>query len=110
MIPTIFLDYILPLASTVSRDRIPSDFEYSMFITYLPKGIHAVHAQQDKITSLKFNDFNLRDHKNYSMISPYKYLTKTKGKNSNIIPQPSTMNLAQSTLLNVMKIPHLGMH
>jgi hypothetical protein len=31
-----------------------------------------------------------------------------KGKNSKIIPQPWTMNLMQSTLLNVIKIPHFG--
>jgi hypothetical protein len=33
-----------------------------------------------------------------------------KGKKSKIIPQSWTMNLAQSTLLNVMKIPHFGRH
>jgi hypothetical protein len=44
------------------------------------------------------------------MLTPYKYLTRTKGKNSKIIPQPWMMNLAQSTLLNVMKIPHFGRH
>jgi hypothetical protein len=59
---------------------------------------------------LKFNDFNLGDRKNYSMPASYKYLTMTKGKNSKIIPQPWKMNLAQSTLLNVMKIPHFGRH
>jgi hypothetical protein len=59
---------------------------------------------------LKFSDFNLRDRKNYNMLSLYKYLTRMKGKNSNIIPQPWTMNLSQSTLLNVMKIPHFGKH
>jgi hypothetical protein len=59
---------------------------------------------------LNFNEFNLGDHKNHSMLTPYKYLTKTKGKNSKIIPQPWTMNLTQSTLLNVMKIPHFGRH
>jgi hypothetical protein len=42
------------------------------------------------------------------MLSPYKYLTKMKGKNSKIIPQPWTMNLHKSTLFNVMKIPHFG--
>jgi hypothetical protein len=90
----------------VSRDSVPRDFEYTMVTAYLPKGIHAVRAQQDKITTLKFNDFNLGDRKNHSMLTPYKYLTRMKGKNSKIIPQPWTMNLAQSTLLNVMKIPH----
>ena len=66
--------------------------------------------QQDKIATLKFNDFNLGDRKNYSMLSPYKYLTRKKGKNSKIIPQPWNMNLAQSTFLNVMKIFHFGRH
>jgi hypothetical protein len=59
---------------------------------------------------LKFNDFNLGDRNNYNMLSPYKYLTRTKGNNLEIIPQPWTMNLAQYTLLNVMKIPHFGRH
>jgi hypothetical protein len=81
-----------------------------MITAYLPKGIHAVRAQQDKIAALKFSDFNLGDCKNYSMLTPYKYLTKMKGKNSKIIPQPWMMNLVQSTLLNVMKIPHFGRH
>jgi hypothetical protein len=44
------------------------------------------------------------------MFTPYKYLNRTKGKNSNLIPQQWMMNLAQSTLLNVMKIPHFGRH
>jgi hypothetical protein len=110
LIPTILPDYIPPLADAVSRDSVPRDFEYSMVTAYLPKGIRAVRAQQDKITALKFSDFNLGDRKNYSMLTPYKYLTKMKGKNSKIIPQPWTMNLAQSTLLNVMKIPHFGRH
>jgi hypothetical protein len=57
--------------------------------------------------TLKFNDFNLGDRKNYNMLSPYKYLTRMKGKNSKIIPHRWTMNLVQSTLLNVMKIPHI---
>jgi hypothetical protein len=59
---------------------------------------------------LKFSDFNLGDRKNYNMLAPYKYLTRMKGKNSKIIPQPWTMNLTQSTLLNVMKIPHFRRH
>jgi hypothetical protein len=60
---------------------MPRDFEYSMITVYLSKGIRAVRAQQDKITTLKFSDFNLRDFKKYNMLSPYKYLTRTKGKN-----------------------------
>jgi hypothetical protein len=57
-----------------------------MVIAYLPKGICTVRAQQDKITMLKFNDFNLKDRKNYIMLTPYKYLRKTKGRNLKIIP------------------------
>jgi hypothetical protein len=87
---------------------MPIDFEYTLVITYLPKGIHAVRADQDNIAALKFSDFNLRDRKVYNMLAPHKYLTRTKGKNSKIIPQSWTMNLMHSTLLNVMKIPHFG--
>jgi hypothetical protein len=76
LIPTIFPDYIPPLASAVSRDSVPRDFEYTMVTVYLPKGIHTVQAQQDKIAALKFSDFNLGDRKNYSMLAPYKYLTR----------------------------------
>jgi hypothetical protein len=77
---------------------------------YLSKGICIVHIDQDKIVALNFSDFNLGDCKAYSMLDPHKYLTKMKGKNSNIIPWPWTHNLAQSTMLNVMNIPHLGSH
>jgi hypothetical protein len=44
------------------------------------------------------------------MLAPYKYLTRTKGKNSKLIPQQWMMNLMQSTFLNVIKIPHFGRH
>jgi hypothetical protein len=44
------------------------------------------------------------------MIIPHKYLTRTKGNNSKIIPQSWTHNLAQSTLLNIMNILHFGRH
>jgi hypothetical protein len=98
------------MADTMSCESVPRDFDYTMVTVYLPKGIHAVRTQQDKIAMLKFNDFNLGDHKNYNMLSPYKYLTSTKGKKYKIIPQPWTMNLTQYTLLNVMKIPHFGRH
>jgi hypothetical protein len=89
---------------------VPRYFEYTLVTAYLPKGIRPVRADQDKIATLKFSDFNLRDHKVYNMIAPHKYLTRTKGKNSKIIPQLWIMNLAQSTLLNIMKIPHFGRH
>jgi hypothetical protein len=44
------------------------------------------------------------------MLAPHKYLTQTKGKNSKIVTQSWTKNLAQSTLLNVMNIPHFERH
>jgi hypothetical protein len=110
MIPTIFPDYIPPLAGTVNCDSVPREFKYTMVTTYLPKGIRTVQTEQDKITTLKFSDFDLRDRKIYGMLASYKYLTKTKGKNSKIIPHSWTMNLTQSTMLNVMKIPHFGSH
>jgi hypothetical protein len=53
-----------------------------MVTVYLLKGIHTIRAQQDKIATFKFRDFNLGDCKNHSMLTPYKYLTRTKGKNS----------------------------
>jgi hypothetical protein len=77
---------------------------------YLPKGIRVVFTYQENIAALKFSNFNLRDRKFYNMLTPHKYLTRTKGKNSKIIPQSWTMNLTQSTLLNVMKVPHFGRH
>jgi hypothetical protein len=110
LILTILSNYIPPLAGTVSHDSVPRDFDYTMVTTYLLKGISAVRTQQDKITTLKFSYFNLGDCKNCNMLSPYKYLTRMKGKNSKIIPHPWTINLTQSTLLNVMKTPHFGRH
>jgi hypothetical protein len=89
---------------------VPRDFEYTLVTAYLPKEVRAVRADQDKLAALKFSDFNLGDRKVYNMLTPHKYLTRTKGKNSNITPQSWTQNLAQSTLLNVMKIPHFGRH
>jgi hypothetical protein len=89
---------------------VPREFEYSLVTVYLPKGIRAVRADQEKIAALKFSDFNLGDRKVYNMLTPHKYLTRTKGKNLKIVPQSWTMNLAQSTLLNVMNIPHFERH
>jgi hypothetical protein len=94
LIPTIFPNYIPPLAGVVNHDSVPRDLKYTMVTAYLLKGIRAVRAEHDKIAALKFNDFNLGERKIYGMLSPYKYLTKMKGKNSNIIPQTWTMNLA----------------
>jgi hypothetical protein len=81
-----------------------------MIIVYLLKGVRIVFTEQTKLVAMKFCDFNLGDRKSYSMLVPHKYLMMTKGKNSKIIPQQCKMNLMQSTLLNVMKIPHFGRH
>jgi hypothetical protein len=89
---------------------VPRDFEYELVTTYLPKEICTVRADQEKIAVLKFSEFNLGDRNVYSMLAPHKYLTRKKGNNSKIIPQSWTHNLAQSTLLNVMKIPCFRRH
>jgi hypothetical protein len=110
LILTILPTYIPPLSGTVNQDNVPIYFEYALVTVYLPKGICAVRVDQYKIATLKFSDFNLEDRKVYNMLSPQKYLTRTKGKNSKIIPQSWTMNLTQSSPLNVMKIPHFRIH
>jgi hypothetical protein len=102
--------YIPPLSSEINRDSVPRYFEYTLVTAYLPKGVRTYRADQDKVTALKFCDFNLGDHKSYSMLTPYNYLKRTKVKNSKLIPQQWTMNLVQSTLLNVMKVPHFDRH
>jgi hypothetical protein len=110
LLPSILPEYIPPLAGVVSRDSVPRDFDYTVITAYLPKGIRAVRPQLERIPTLNISDYNLGDRKSYGMLAPHKYLTKMKGKKMKIIPQPWTMNLAQSTLLNVMKIPHFGRH
>jgi hypothetical protein len=110
MIPCIFPVYIPPLSGKINCDSVPRDFEYNLITVYLLKGVRAVRADQDKLATLKFSDFNLGDCKTYNMLVPHKYLTKTKGRNLNIVLQSWTQNLAHSTLLNVMKIPHFGRH
>jgi hypothetical protein len=42
LIPTILPDYIPPLAGMVSCDSVPKDFDYTMVIVCLSKGIHVV--------------------------------------------------------------------
>jgi hypothetical protein len=110
LVRSILLAYIPPLSGEINKDNVPRDFEYTLVTAYLPKGVCTYCTDQDKVTTLKFCDFNLGDHKFYNMIAPYNYLTRTKGNNSKIIPQQWTMNLAQSTFLNIMKIPHFGRH
>jgi hypothetical protein len=94
MIPSILPKYIPPLRETVNQDIVPRDFDYAVVTVYLPKGVRVVHADQEKLTTLKFSDFNLGDRKVYSMLSPHKYLTITKGNNPKIVPQQWTHNLA----------------
>jgi hypothetical protein len=108
LLPSILPEYIPPLASVVSHDSVPRDFDYTFITTYLPKGVRIVRPQLERIPTLNISDYNLGDHKIYGMLSPHKYMTKTKGKKTRIIPHPWTMNLAQPTILNVMKIPHFG--
>jgi hypothetical protein len=94
LVPSILPAYIPPLSGAINRDSVPRDFEYTLITTYLLRGVCTVCADHDKITTLKFSDFNLGDCKVYSTLVPYKYITRTKGKNSRIIPQKWTMNLA----------------
>jgi hypothetical protein len=110
LVPSILLAYIPSLSGAINKDNVPRDFEYTLVKTYLPKGVCTIHADHDKITSLKFSDFNLGDHKVYNTLAPYKNLTRTKGKNSKIVPQQQTMNLMQSTLLSIMKLTHFIRH
>jgi hypothetical protein len=44
------------------------------------------------------------------MLSPHRYLTKTTRKKPFIFSQPWIQGLAQSNVLNVMKILHFGHH
>jgi hypothetical protein len=110
LIPSILPDFILPLARAVSRDSVPRDFDYTLITVYLLKGIHAFGLQLGHIMTLKISDFNLGDRNNYGMLAPHKYLTKKMRKKSKIIPQPWTMDIVRSTILNVMKIPHFERH
>jgi hypothetical protein len=110
LIPSILPDYIPPLAGVVSRESFSRDFDYTIITAYLPKGIHAVRPQLERILTLNISDYNLGYRKSYGMLAPHKYLTKTKGKKAKIIPHPWTMDIARSTILNVMKIPHFGGH
>jgi hypothetical protein len=87
LISRILLVYIPPLSNKIKHDSVPRDFEYTLITAYLPKGVRAVRDDQDKLATLKFNDFNLGDRKTYSMLALHKYLTKTKGRNPKIVPQ-----------------------
>jgi hypothetical protein len=110
LISSILPAYLPPLSGAITCNSVPHEFEYALITTHLSKEVCVVRVDQDKLTMLKLSDFNLDDRKAYTMLTPHKYLTRTKGKNSNIIAQSWTQNLAQSTLLNVIKIPHFGRH
>jgi hypothetical protein len=101
-----------PLVGAVNHYIIPQYYEYTMFTAYILKGIRVVESQLGHIPLLKNNDFNLGDRKNYAMLAPHRCLTKTIGKKPCLvlISQPWIKELAQSTVLNVMKIPHFGCH
>jgi hypothetical protein len=92
----------------VNHENIPLDFEYTLLTTYIPKGIHIVAPQLGHILALRNNDFNLGDRKKYVMLSLHRYLMKMIGKKQRIVSQPWIKELAKSTILNVMKIPHFG--
>jgi hypothetical protein len=103
-------DYILHLAGAVNRNNIPCDFEYMLITAYMLKGIHVVGSQLGHIPTLKNNEFNIGDIKNYTMLLPHRYLMKMTGKKPHIVSQLWIKEISQSTILNVMKIPHFGRH
>jgi hypothetical protein len=109
-IPSILPEYIPPLYGVVNKNNIPRDYEYTMFIVYILKGIRIVESQLGQIPQPKNNEFNLGDQKNYTMLAPHRYLTKKTGKNPCLVSQPWIKELAQSTVPNVMKILHFGRH
>jgi hypothetical protein len=80
LIPSILTNYIPPLVDAVNRDSVPRDFDYTLVIAYLSKGIHIGKPQPDKIMTLNINYFNLGDGKNFNVLSPHRYLTRMKGK------------------------------
>jgi hypothetical protein len=97
MILSILPAYLPPLSDAINWDSVPRDFEYTLVIVYLLKQVHTIRANHDKLVVLKFSNFNLDDRKVYNMLTPHKYLMRTKGKNSKITPQSWTQNLAQPT-------------
>jgi hypothetical protein len=94
LVPTILPAYIPPLSGDINKESVPRDFEYTLVFAYLLKGVHTYCTDQDKVTALKFCDFNLGDRKSYNMLTPSKYSTKTNGQNSKIVPQQWMINLA----------------
>jgi hypothetical protein len=57
LVPSILLAYIPPISDEINRDNVPRYFEYTLVTAYLLKGVRTYHANQDKVTALKFCDF-----------------------------------------------------
>jgi hypothetical protein len=110
LIPSVFPDYIPPLAGVVSCNNVLHEFEYTLFTVYLPKGIRVVGTQLGLIHDLKINEFNLGNMKNYALIAPHRYLKKKTRKKLKIVTQSWIKEIARSTILNVMNIPNFDKH
>jgi hypothetical protein len=93
-ISSILPEYIMPMFDAVNHDNIPRYFEYSVFTSYIPKGIRIVGSQLGQIPLLKHSDFNLADQKNYTMLAPRHYLMNTTGKKPHFISHPWINGLA----------------
>jgi hypothetical protein len=107
---SILLNYIPPLVGAINRDNIPRDFKYTLITAYILKGICVEGSQLRKIPTLKNNDFNRGDRKNYAMLMPQRYLKKMNGKKPRIVSQPRIKEIVQSTILNMMNTPPFGQH
>jgi hypothetical protein len=59
LIPSILPDYIPPQAGAVSRDSVSRDFDNTLIIAYLPKGIRTIGPQLERILMLNISEFNL---------------------------------------------------
>jgi hypothetical protein len=74
LIMSILPAYLPPLRDVINRYNVTRYFQYELVTAYLTKGIPTVRADQDKVATLRFSDFNLGDRKVYNMLAPYKYL------------------------------------
>jgi hypothetical protein len=72
LVPSILPAYIPPLSSHINRDSVLRYFQYTLVTTYLSKGVRTYRADEDKVIALNFCDFNLGEHKVYSMLTLYK--------------------------------------
>jgi hypothetical protein len=110
LMPSVLPDYILPLDGVISCDNVSRDFKYKRMTAYLPKGIHTIGPQLGLIPDLKINKFNPGDRNNYAILAPHRYLTKMMRKKQKIVLHPWIKEIARSTILNIMKIPHFDRH